>query len=251
MGDESRDFGCTPGRVKRERVGPDQAEAFTDLGIAQAVERDAEALCVRELAIVLSGQAEVAIELEAVADIDDDQERRPAVVCRKRLGVALGLTPSALHGDAPVLGAPDGGAFPCRGFHATEKGQLFFELLIRTLLRLHDEGVAAIQVDRAGAGRAIRVGEPDRVFEPVVIARGIGGSRARPIDAQHVAQLRGEQLKVGALGGAGSGPTDDEGIDRVRAVRLSLARSHTRSRLLLPRSRIARESRQLQAFPCR
>ena len=190
--------------------------------VAQAVERDAEALGVRELAVALAGPAEVGIELEAVADVDDDQERRPAVVDRERLGVALGLTPSALHGDAPVPGAPDGGAFSRLGLHAAEERQLLFELLIRTLFRLHDEGVAPIQVDRAGAGRAVRVGEPDRVFESIAIARGIAGGRARPIDAQHVAQFDGERLEVGALGGAGLRPPRDEGLDRVLALRLSL-----------------------------
>ena len=93
-----------------------------------------------------------------MADVDDDQERRPAVVDRERLGVALGLAPGALHGDAPVPGAPDGGAFARLGLHAAEERQLLFELLVRALFRLHDEGVAAIQVDRAGAGRAVRVG---------------------------------------------------------------------------------------------
>ena len=202
--------------------GPDQTEPLTDLGIAQAVERDPEALGVRELAVALPGPAEVGIELEAVADVDDDQERRPAVVDRERLGVALGLTPSALHGDAPGPGASDGGAFSRLRLYASEERQLFFELLVRTLFCLHDEGVAPVEVNASGAGRVVRVGEPDRVLKPVAIARGIARCRARPIDVQHVAQLDGERLEVGAFGGAGLRPPRDEGLDRVLALRLNL-----------------------------
>jgi hypothetical protein len=65
--------------------------------------------------------------------------------------------------------------------------QLIVELLVRALLRLHDEGASPIQVDRARASRAIRMMEPDRIFEAVAITRRIGGRRLRPIDAQHVA----------------------------------------------------------------
>jgi hypothetical protein len=57
--------------------------------------------------------------------------------------------------------------------------------------------------------------EPDRVLEAVAIARRIGGGRLGPIDTQQVAQLGGEGLEVGALGGAGLGPARDEGLDPI------------------------------------
>ena len=203
MRDDPGNFGRPLRRVEGERVGPDETEPLAKLLIAQAVERDAEALGIRELAVALAGPAEVGVELEAVADIDDDQEGRPAVLDRERLGVTLCLAPSALHGDAPILRSPDGGAFPRLDIAASEQRQLLFELLIRTLFRLHDEGVAPVQVDEAGAGRAIRVGEPDRVLEGITVGRRIAPRGLRPIDAKHITQLGRKRLEVGALGRAG------------------------------------------------
>jgi len=115
------DLGGAPGRVERERIGPDQAQPLADVRVAQGVERNAEGLGVRELAVALSGPAEVGIELEAVADIDDDQEGRPAMVDRQGLGIALGLAAGALHGDGPVRGAAHGGAFAGLGLGAAEE----------------------------------------------------------------------------------------------------------------------------------
>jgi hypothetical protein len=56
--------------------------------------------------------------------------------------------------------------------------------LIGALLRLHDEGVALVEVDEAGARRAIGIGEPDRILEAVAITRRIARRRLRRIDAQ-------------------------------------------------------------------
>jgi len=103
---------------------------------------------------------------------------------------------------------------------------LFLELLIRALLRLHDEDMASVQVDRADAGRAVGMREPYRIFEAVAIARRIGGRGLGPIDAQHVAKLRSEGLEVGALGGAGCSPARDEGVDPILRCGLGGAQSH-------------------------
>jgi hypothetical protein len=64
---------------------------------------------------------------------------------------------------------------------------------------------------------------PDWIFESIAIPGGISGSRAWPIDAQHVAQFRGEQLEVGALGRTGLRPARDEDLDWIQAVRFGLA----------------------------
>jgi hypothetical protein len=56
-----------------------------------------------------------------VADVDDDQERRPAVVDRQVLGVAFGLTSGALHGGGPALGAAHRSALPGFGLGAAKE----------------------------------------------------------------------------------------------------------------------------------
>jgi hypothetical protein len=204
-----------PGRVERERLGPYGPQALANFRIAQAVQRDAEALRVRELAVALPGPAEVGVQLEAVADVDDDQKGRPAVLDRERLGVALGLAAGALHCDGPVLVAAHRRALARLGLEAAEKLQLLGELLVGASLGLHDEGVALVEIDVAGARRAVGIDESDRVFEAVAIARGIARRRLRRLDAQDGSQSHGEWLEVGALGGAGCGPALDEGFDRI------------------------------------
>jgi hypothetical protein len=72
--DQRRDLRGAVDRIERERLNPNQAQALADLRVAQPGERDPEALGIRELAVVLAGHAEVGIELETVADVDDHEE---------------------------------------------------------------------------------------------------------------------------------------------------------------------------------
>ena len=113
------------------------------------------------------------------------------------------------------LRAAHRGALAGLAVEAAEERQLLLELLVGALLRLHDEGVALVEVDEAGAGRAVGIGEPHRVFEAVAIARRIAGRRFRRLNAQDGSQSHGERLEIGALGGAGSSPAVDEGLDRI------------------------------------
>ena len=142
----------------------------------------------------------------------------------------------------PVPGAAHRGAFARLGLDAAEERQLLFELLIRALLRLHDEGVAPVEVDASGAGRAVRIGEPDRVFESIAIARGIAGAgpgRSTP-STSHSSMANDWKLARSAA--LDCGPPRDEGLDRVLALRLSLREAHPGCRFRHP-TRVLRENR--------
>lgn len=77
--------------IEAERVGPDRGEPGADIFVPQIVKRDAEAGSIGELGVLLPRPTEIGIDVDAVADIGDKQERRPAVVDRQRLSIAFGL----------------------------------------------------------------------------------------------------------------------------------------------------------------
>jgi len=79
VGDFPGDLGRDLGGVERERVGPDGGEALADGRVAQVLEGDTEAARVGELAVALAGEREVGEAFDGVADIDDEEEGRPAV----------------------------------------------------------------------------------------------------------------------------------------------------------------------------
>jgi hypothetical protein len=105
---------------------------------------------------------------------------------------------------------------------------LLLELLVGALLGLHDEAAAAVEVDPAGAGRAVRVAEGDGVLEAVAVEGRVGFGRLGVVDAEQVAQLDDERLEVGALGGAGGGPAGDEGVNAIGRCRGDVACFHGR-----------------------
>ena len=77
--DLARDFRGAPGRIQDLGIGPDRSQAFAHGGIAQVLQIDAVRLAVRELGVVLPLQGEVGVKLDHMANIDDDQKRRPAL----------------------------------------------------------------------------------------------------------------------------------------------------------------------------
>ena len=214
-GDLAGDAGGGAGGVEGVGVGPDEAQPVADVGVAQVVEADAEAGGVGEVGVVLAGAGEVGEELDDVADVDDDEEGRPALVGGQRAGVGLGLAAGAHHGVVPAAGAADGGAFARLGLRCRRRAANCSSSCWRPepCLRLAvTKSVAPIQVDRAGAGRAVRVGNLTGYSNAVAIARGIACGRAGPIDASARRTARiDERLEVGALGGAGLRPPRDEG----------------------------------------
>src|SRR3546814_3400411 len=76
----------------------------------RSVEHDPIARTVGKLSVRLSRAGEVGIDLDAVADVRDEQERRPAMLRRKRLGVTLGLGLRLHHRLRPTWRAAPRGA---------------------------------------------------------------------------------------------------------------------------------------------
>jgi hypothetical protein len=63
--------------IEGERVKPDRPEAVLNRRIGKVFEQDAKRTRVREGEIRLAGEREIGIELEGVANVHHDQERRP------------------------------------------------------------------------------------------------------------------------------------------------------------------------------
>src|SRR3546814_4359712 len=93
-------------------VGPDLQQALADSGLAQVLQVEAERLAVGELGVVLALQREVGKELDDVADVDDGQEGRPALLRRQAPGVVLGLLARVAHQGVPLRAAAPAGAEP-------------------------------------------------------------------------------------------------------------------------------------------
>ena len=106
-GDGSADFGGVEG----ERVEPDAAETVADCFVAEIVEAEAEAARVGEGLVGAAGLGEVGIDLDAVADIDDEKEGRGWFVGGEMAGVALGLAFGPPHGVVPGGAVADGAGF--------------------------------------------------------------------------------------------------------------------------------------------
>ena len=92
------------------RIGPDCAQPITDGPVAKPFERNGVALAVRELGVVLALTGEVGIDLDHVAHIDDQDERRPTVLLRQRAGIVFRLFLGGTHHPIPAASAASGGA---------------------------------------------------------------------------------------------------------------------------------------------
>jgi hypothetical protein len=149
-------------------------------------------------------------------DVDDDQEGRPALVVRQRLGVGLGLAAGADHGVVPGGGAADGGAFLRFPGGGGEEGELLGALLVAALLGFEREAAALVEIDAAGAAGAVGVAEGDGALEDVGVAGVVGLARVRTRDVQEIAEFREEELIVGALGGGRALSARYEGGDAIR-----------------------------------
>jgi hypothetical protein len=82
-------------------------QALADRFVGKIGEPDAVRARVGEGRVGGAGAGEVGVQLDDVADIDDDQEGRPALLGRQRAGVVFGLAAGALQGVVEALaGAP-------------------------------------------------------------------------------------------------------------------------------------------------
>src|SRR3546814_6028243 len=106
----TRDAGGARCGVEALGIGPDRTETFSYVRIAKILQHDPVARPVWELSIGLSGAGEVSIDFDAIADVRHQQERRPAMVDGKRLGIAFGLALGLDHGFGPPGRTAPGGA---------------------------------------------------------------------------------------------------------------------------------------------
>ena len=110
-GDFAGDFGAAAGRVERERIGPDRRggvrECFRRRGAASLMRWFAD----RGRDVGAAGLGELGVEIDRVADIDDDEERRAGFVGGECAGVLLGLAAGAEEGVVPGGGAAGAVAF--------------------------------------------------------------------------------------------------------------------------------------------
>ena len=150
-GDFARGAGGAAGRVEAVRVVPDGLEAGADFRPGEVVELDAVAARVGEGRVAAAGAGEFGVELDDVADIDDDQEGRPAFVGGQVAGVVFSLAAGAQHGVVEHAGLEAGADF----------------------LGLADEGGAPVAVDEAVAGAAVAVVKDDAALEDVGVVAGV------------------------------------------------------------------------------
>ena len=216
------DFRGVARRIEGVRIEPESAEALADDWVGEIVEEDAIAAGVREGKIGLAGQREVGEELDGVADIDGDQEGRPAFRAGKSLGVTLSLVVGVEHGLVPTVGAADSGAtalsggrrrWGCEG-EVSAWRQGLNGRCVAALLGFQDEVTAAVEVDTAWRCRAVEVMESDRLFEDVFVEEVVLRGGVGVFDIEEIAKLGEEERVVGPLGSAGALPTFDKALRR-------------------------------------
>ena len=100
--DIAGDLGAALGGIEGVRFAPDRAQAVSDGPVAQTLQRNGIAVPIRELGVVLPLAGEVSVDLDHMADIDDEDEGRPAVLLRQRAGVVLRLPLGGAHHPVPA-----------------------------------------------------------------------------------------------------------------------------------------------------
>ena len=211
--DLAGDAGAAARGIERERIEPREAQQVADGGIGEAFERDAVTAGIGERHVSAAGAGELGINLDGVADVDDEEQRRTSLAGGQGAGVLFGLPESAEHGFVPRGGATGGGAalegFAAVGGLGAERGFVGGGN-VGTLLAFGDKADAAVAVDAAGAGGAVGMTEGHGALEDVGVVGVVGACGIGTRDFQHVAKLGEEQLEIGALGGAGMAPALDE-----------------------------------------
>ena len=217
LGDLSRHARGMAGGIERQRVPPDHGDTRADLGPVQLVQIDAEILAIGKLDVVLALPGEVRPELEAVADIAEDQKGRPAMGSRQRPRIVLRLPAGVHHQHVP---GPVGTATAAR---AATTGRQAGQLLLQqhllglplgpALLRFEHEGRFLVEVDAADRARTVIRRETHRILEAIGHGLRIAGRRLRTLDPEQLAELV-EELRIGgALGTFRRAPAGDERLD--------------------------------------
>nr|WP_294534772.1 hypothetical protein [uncultured Rhodoblastus sp.] len=205
-------------RIEREGIGPDRRETFPHLRSAQVLKKNAKRLAVGELVEGFAVAPEVGIDLEAMADIADDDEGRRLMAGGQQADVIFGLAASIDHQHVPRETRP---APPARWRFGDEQIGLAVDLLVAALLLtgllgLQDETVALIKIDPARRDSAVAAGLLYDALENIIVGFGIAG-RVRRRQSEHVAQLAQEHRVIGAfLTAIAPLPAGDERIDFVQ-----------------------------------
>ena len=109
----ARDAHPFPAGVQRQRFRPNGAQPGAHFGPAQIIQIKAEILAVWELRVMLSGAGEIRVDVEAEADIANNDKGRPAFVWRQIPRIAFRLALGLQHGLRPAGAAANAGAAVC------------------------------------------------------------------------------------------------------------------------------------------
>ena len=199
-GDFASNLGGSSGRIERLRFEPDRSQTLTCLGLAQVFQINAKALSVWELRVVLSLSGEISINLDAVADIANENEGRPAVRGRQRAGVLFRLTLGVEHEHIPGAARAGPAAFRRIGFAENRSfwPAIALSPLPAALLGFENERILAVKIDPADRVAVIAVTRHYALEDVIVpLMTGAGGIGMR--QPQRIAKLGEEQRVIGAL----------------------------------------------------
>lgn len=180
IGDVARDLGGLFGGVDAQRLVPNGAQAFKDLGLAQVAKADLIAAAVGELRVAMTGEREIGPNLQGLADVHDEQEGRPAVFFGHRARVFVRL-PLGLHKHT---GEGRGAAL---AVHRTRP----LVRALHALLGLPHKSAAPVQINAPCPA----VGVVQGSFKAIMIGAALFLNRQRPIDAQHVPEFLCKHLR--------------------------------------------------------
>ena len=159
--------------------------------VAQVFKVDAKGLAVRELGVVLSLSGKIGVDLDAMADIADEDEGRPAMRRRQRAGVFFRLALGVEHQHVPgAIGA----ASAARVFRDVGGEQVvltgdLLAALQAALLGLENKAVLLVEVDPPVRVAFVPV-LPDGAFEDIVVVFVGGVGRIGRRQSQQTRSIR-------------------------------------------------------------
>jgi outer membrane immunogenic protein len=155
--------------------------------LAKVFDEDAERLTIGELIERLPVLAEVRVDLEAMAYVTDDDERRRRMATRQEPNVVLSLAAGVEHQHVPrsLSAAPTAWNRIGGKQFALAEQLLCASRLLAGLFRLKNEGPALIKVDAPGADRSVARGLLHDLLERVIVSLGRRGGGVRRGQAQH------------------------------------------------------------------
>jgi hypothetical protein len=124
-----------------------------------------------------------------VADIDSDEEGRPAFGGGERFGVALGLSAGFEHGLVPTGGTSNGSASAIAGSGTRQFFWRWTAYRIAALLSFEDDAASAIQVDEVGRGGAVEFLKVDSLVDDVGVESFVGLTWVGAREVEEVAEF--------------------------------------------------------------